>query len=546
MTARPTVSSHSHLLLQVLEAHAWQMRGGCRTVLVSKHKSELSRQAWPQPQLPRHCSQPSRPPTLLAAMAKPAADTDAVRAEFAKAGIPDEVITKALSCYEKYLRWDPDTKLRPALTVWLEHLGSQQLSERLNKHPHLLVRTPEECNDVYLWLASFGIDAERIQLKLPAVMGRQLSEVQSTVRAIQQGLMLPDDQLPAFFRRHVYSLQHLPDHVVHTLQVVAELLAVPVASEEMRKVVQVCGEQLFMQDPVVLHRKVSSFCNDFKGGQNAAKAALKQSVYQVSEGTVRARAAELKAMLGWTEDECNKALCAHPRILTQQSSTVATNIQKLQAHNFTSAQVLDIYATCPSLAGYDWNSPLNVEKLEYLMLILQLTTSQVAAKPVLLTDSLQQRIGPRGDFLYRSQAVSPDTPLVVSGFSSWIETNSDAKFAARFNRPAATPPLLFDEDFKQHWWQRWKFLRHEMGLSIADISGCRALVYTSLPNTLAPRWRLLTSSEAAHAGFKAADHLTALATLSDEHFAQTFAVMNVGLIYDKDYLYNCADWVYQV
>lgn len=72
-----------------------------------------------------------------------------------------------------------------------------------------------------------------------------------------------------------------------------------------------------------------------------------------------------------------------------------------------------------------------------------------------------------------------------------------------------------------------------MELSIADISACRALLFTSLPNTLAPRWHFLTLLEAAQAGFKTADHLTALATLSDEHFACTYNMASVGLAYDK-------------
>ena len=72
-----------------------------------------------------------------------------------------------------------------------------------------------------------------------------------------------------------------------------------------------------------------------------------------------------------------------------------------------------------------------------------------------------------------------------------------------------------------------------MRLSTAEISACRDLLYISLPSTLAPRWRILTSLEATQAGFKAADHLKALATLSDQHFAQTFHVMNVGLVCDK-------------
>ena len=47
------------------------------------------------------------------------------------------------------------------------------------------MRTPEESNAVYLWLAAVGIEAERIQQKLLRVMANLLKDVQSTVRAIQ-------------------------------------------------------------------------------------------------------------------------------------------------------------------------------------------------------------------------------------------------------------------------------------------------------------------------------------------------------------------------
>ena len=86
---------------------------------------------------------------------------------------------------------------------------------------------PEECRDVYLWLFSGGIGAERVQQKVPRVMARQLNEVQSTVQAIQQGLHLTSDQLPAFFNRPFYSLWYSPDRAAQALQKLAELLAVP-------------------------------------------------------------------------------------------------------------------------------------------------------------------------------------------------------------------------------------------------------------------------------------------------------------------------------
>ena len=75
-----------------------------------------------------------------------------------------------------------------------------------------------------------------------------------------------------------------------------------------------------------------------------------------------------------------------------------------------------------------------------------------------------------------------------------------------------------------------------MGLSVADISACRALLFTSLAKTLAPRWHFLTLLGAAQADLKATDHLKALATLSDEHFAQDFSVANLDLIYDANFV----------
>ena len=345
------MQAYNCFVLQVPCGLSWLLPGGHISLPNGTQRCQLSRQAWPQLQLPRQCSQPSRPPTLLAAMAKPVAHPEAVRAEFSEAGIPDEVITKLLRIYPPYLRWPIDTKLRPALQLWLTELGSRELSKRLDTYPRLLTRTPEECDEVYVWLASLGVDAKRVQQKAPRAIARQLNEVQSVVWAVQQLLQLTDEQLPRFFNKQPASLNYSADRVAHTLQTVAELLALPVTSKEVQQVITVCSHRLFAHDHASLHRQVSFFCKEFKGGQHAAKAALKQSVYQVSAGLMRERAAELRRMLGWTEEECNHAVSLDPRILTHQPSTVANNIQKLQAHNFSSAQALKIYAARPSLAG---------------------------------------------------------------------------------------------------------------------------------------------------------------------------------------------------
>ena len=489
-------------------------------------------QAYLRPQLSMAYPQRRRPPTLLSAMSRPAGDADAVRAEFTKAGIPDEVITKVLKQHKPYLRWDPDAQLRPALKIWVDQLGSQQLSARLDKCPSLLRSMPEERNDVYLWLRGLGVDAERIQQKAPHVMARKLNQVQSTVWAIQRALQLTDKQLLAFLKRHVYSLQILPERAALTLQTVAELLAVPLASKEMLEVVMVCDQRLFDRGAAEIRQNVVFFCEEFGRGQSAAKAALKQKVFCLSVELMRVRAAELKALLGWSQDELNQRVNADPLLLSRRPSTVVNNIRKLQAHNFSHAQALDMYASKPSMAGYDWGSPSNTEKLMYLRLISQLSVQDIASKASVLRASLEHKLGPRSEFIYLSQGFSPDLPIVSSGFSGWVERGSDAVFAARFNNTLATPPLIYGEAFKQHWQQRWKFLTVEMGLSVADISACRALLLISLPNVLAPRWHFLTLLEAARglAGFRAIHHLTALATMSDECFSHKFNMD--GLVYD--------------
>ncbi|KAL3162610.1 hypothetical protein ABBQ38_008657 [Trebouxia sp. C0009 RCD-2024] len=370
-------------------------------------------------------------------------------------------------------------------------------------------------------------------------MARRLDQVQSTVWAIQQALRLRDDQLPAFLKRHASCLIFKPERIGQTLQTVAELLAVPVKSEEVQEVVMVCDERLFTINPAMLSQLVSFFCEEFGGGQHAARTALKNGVYRVSADTMRARAVELKAMLGWTENELNQGVTANPMILTKKPFTVVSNIQKLQAHSFSSAQALHVRASRPSIAGYDWSSTANKEKLTYLRHVLQLSQAELSSRPELLGASLARIIGPRSEFLYACKRINLDTSLAVSRSLSIITRLSDANFAARFNNLSASPPLVYDDQFKRHWQQRWTFLVCEMGLSYADICACRLLLQTSLLNTLAPRWHFLILLETAETDFKAADHLTALATLSDEQFAQAFSSASMGLVYDPNFL-HCA------
>ncbi len=116
----------------------------------------------------------------------------AVQAEFAKAGISAEVTQKVLEQYKPYLTWDVETKLRPAVQSWLQELGTEQLSQQLQRLPCLLLCTPVERAEVYSWLVLKGVNAAKIQQKAPRVMTREIGAVQSTFEVLQQAAAFSD------------------------------------------------------------------------------------------------------------------------------------------------------------------------------------------------------------------------------------------------------------------------------------------------------------------------------------------------------------------
>ena len=493
------------------------------------HKQLLRHTRWPRSHL--LLITPCRPARSSAVQAH-AAHKDAVRDEFAKAGIPDADAIRTLRGYKTYYNWNIEARLRPALQLWTQAIGSKQLSERLSKLPSLLVHTPAECGLVYTWLASFGVHADKVQQKAPRIMARQLSDVQATVAAIQTALQLPDTELPEFFNMHFYSLQFTPQHASKVLQVISDLVASPTASDEVRDLVTRCDQQLFVS-PDQVHERISYFCQKFKGGKRAASIALRNRVYRVTEKTMQKRAAHLQEKFGWTTEELNRKINAFPSILAFKPSTLATNIKALQSSGFPPAQALNLCASYPALMTRDWTSACNIQKLQFLSTVLQMSLEDIGARGNLLSYSVEARLGPRFSFLYSLAGINPDTPILQSGLASWLQAGSDAKLAAYFDRPSHNSDLVYSQAWKQHWLQRWRFLRCDMDLSIADIAACRALLFISLHDTLAPRWQFLKLAEAEQADFKAVEHLQALATLTDEQFSGIYS--RPGLLYNDDF-----------
>jgi len=444
----------------------------------------------------------------------------AVQAEFAKAGVSAEVTQKVLKQYTPYLTWDVKTKLRPALQLWLQELGTEQLSQQLQKVQRLLVCTPEERNEVYLWLVSKGVNAARVQQTAPNVMTREVGAVQSTFEALQQAASFSDKQICTLVHKHSEALAYAPEHVLGTLQAVSMLLGMPMTSDSFREVVLAVNNRLFSMSPVTLHQRVTFFCQMYATGTHVARAAITTGVFVTPESVMQTRAAKLQEQLGWDSKQLKQKLSADPGILNYEPSTLARNVLEMQGAGFSLTQVWEMCTKQPTLLSRKWTSDTCVEKLQFLTCLLGLTVDDIAARPKLLTYSVNSSLGPRAWFLYQTSAIVAPNTIMTSGLAGHLCCSKDL-FSKRFSAPIAFPSMIFDSAFIEGK-QRWEFLRQHMKLSVKTIAAHQDLLLTSLPDRLAPRWQLLSSIADEQAAFKAEDHLTALATLSDQDFAQAF------------------------
>ena len=416
------------------------------------------------------------------------------------------------------------------IQVWLQELGSEQLLVRLRQQPLLLVHTPSEYGEVHQWLLSMGVDADRIQCKSPKVMIRELEAVQATVKALQHATQFTDTELPAVLYKHCTALKFLPKHVQETLQAVATVLGLPPGSAKFREVLLTLSARLFDHKASTMVPRVTYFCKQYGMGGSTAQRALRQDVCSVSEATMQLRAAKLQDMLGWDDLQLKRKLSTHPFLLTRQPSTIAINMKDLQGLGFSVAQVLDKCTTKPSLMTQKWTSAICAEKLQFLTLLLGLTLDNVAAN---WTYSVTDRLGPRVWFLVQSGVLDTPKAVLSSCYFSTICRRTNAEFSKKYSRPLNSPPMMYDTVYIEQWQQRWQFLRQHMKLSVEDIAAHQALLLASLHDTLAPRWHFLTLLAANQPGFKARDHLTAIATLSDQELAQVYNMDSLNIMYDK-------------
>ena len=460
---------------------------------------------------------------------------DAVHVEFGKAGLSVEATSKVLKQYKPYINWDVESRLRPMIQLWLQELGSEQLPVCLQQQPRLLLHKPSEYDEVYQWLSSLGLDADRIKSRSPRVMVRELEAVQATVKAFQHALQLTDADLPAVLYKHYTVLKCSPESVLPIVHAAATVLGHSPGSAEFRELFLALNARLFDHKPSNILSRVTYFCKQYGMGGNTAQIALKQNVCSVPEATMQLRAAGLQVMLGWDDLQLKRKLSSAPSLLTRQPSAIAVTMKNLQGLGFSVAQALDMCTSNPVLMMQNWTSALGNEKIKFLTLLLGLAIDNVAARSRLLMYSVPYRLGPRVCFIFQCGVLDTPKTVLLSGHLSNICGFSNAEFSKKYNRPMSSPPMLYDTAYIRHWQERWQFLTHNMKLFVEDIAAHQALLLASLHDTLAPRWHFFTLLAAHQPGFKAEDHLTAMATLSDQEFAEVYNIDSLNIAYDKSF-----------
>ena len=189
-----------------------------------------------------------------------------------------------------------------------------------------------------------------------------------------------------------------------------------------------------------------------------------------------------------------------------------------------------------------WTPAKHAERFQLLKLLFGLTidhnasTILLADSEYLLTYSISKRLIPRVWFLvHRGVLSNPESVWSSDQFTN-IYSLSEAEFSKKYNRPdSCCPPqgMRYDTAYIRHWQERWQFLAQDMNLSVKDIASHQAVLLASLPCTLAPRWKIFTLLAANQPGFKAGDHLTAMATLCDDDFAREYSINSLNVVYDR-------------
>ena len=179
----------------------------------------------------------------------------------------------------------------------------------------------------------------------------------------------------------------------------------------------------------------------------------------------------------------------------------------------------------PTLLAYDLTSQVNREKWTFLTGILHLGINELVSKPIVLSYSLGNRLGPRHAFAVQLNAGSTiDGQLNSASISLILSSRNDALFVEKISRHCMSgpPAVQYTAAFKAQWQERYKYLRQQRDITIEDIGAHQSILIASVENVLKPRLAVLRSLAAQQADFCLVDHLTAAVTMNNNEFAAAY------------------------
>ena len=463
--------------------------------------------------------------SLAAASTAPPPDSSdgaAVRAALLYAGLPNSTISKMFKRYPSYHNWDVDSKLHHSLKLWLQELGPEGLDAQLLRFPFMLTRTPQEMQDLRLWLLSLGLDADKALRRSPKLATYRLQSLQAKLDAFH-AYNLPG--LVSFVLRHPQALERSPDSVYELYSALAELLDVDPASTDAADFLNSGRSQRMLNGITAadIKKRMAFFRQCFAANHATVRQALKYCVFLLEPRTMEERAQFLKKMLDLSNAELNKLL-KKPQVLNHTSDNLQAHLESFYGLGFSQAHMKAMCLTQPEVLLLDMTSKTNVEKWSFLTVILKLSISELAARPYVFTCSLANKLGPRHAFIVQklmtTGAMCQHKYSAVHRLIYGMQT--DAVFVDTLAKRLKTAPGEYTITFKQRWQKRWEFLRQQNDIAVADIGAHQTVLIASVKDVLKPRFAVLRCLAAQQTDLRLVDHLTAAATMSNAEFADAY------------------------
>ena len=145
-----------------------------------------------------------------------------VKCVFAEAGLSQHAIHHILTKYPRYLRWDVEQKLLPAMQQKQQELGATFVSE-FERIPTLLIWASEQELSKDQYLASIGITlVDNIRRAYPHVFQQSLTLMQRKVGSLQ-ACGFTETQIVSLVQKHPEILNRSSEHVNEVLRVIDDL-----------------------------------------------------------------------------------------------------------------------------------------------------------------------------------------------------------------------------------------------------------------------------------------------------------------------------------